>query len=125
MTHNTQKYQYLRPNEWYANKYPNIKGCCITIATVINKEEGLYSCNWIVTFKNPKDQFSKKTARETIANMDTNNPSTFSGTIILGKHYKRVAIVAKILSVLFYHENQLTMNYKEFVRHWLSHFMFE
>lgn len=121
---NIQKYQYLRPSDNDIRYEPLLKGCCITIATIVNKNDDQYSCDWIITFKNPRDQFSKQIAREMIATADVNDPYTFCGTLYLGKHYKRIEIVAKILSVLYYHEDQLTINYRLFVRRWLMCYMY-
>lgn len=113
-THNTQKYQYLRPSTYDIAMYPILKGCCITIATIIDKTDGIYTCDWRLTFKNPRDRFSKKIARQAIEELDIDE--SFGGSIVLGKHYTRFSIVAKILSVLYYHENLLTDNYRVYVR---------
>ncbi len=112
---NNIKYQYVTDHSKSNPEY------CITIATSISKDEqGLYSCEWIATFKHPKDRFEKKIARQAIAEHLTNDQYLFRGTIKLGRHYTRQSIIDKIFAFMYYNEQGLTSDYRMFIQHLLS-----
>lgn len=100
------KFQYIR-NE--SNRL------CVTIGTEIIDSEKYSHVFFAVSFKNPKDQFSKKIAREQV--MDNFPKMDFvSGELILNKgDYSRYEIVEKILMHLHINNVYMTKDYTRFI----------
>lgn len=96
------KYQYITEGKLSLSIYTEI----------VKSSEG-NKVFWSVSFKNPKDKFSKFDARKSL----TEKPRF---VIDLGKTFSRNEILAKILFSLLYHENAMTKDYRNFVRYLVS-----
>lgn len=106
--HRGTKYQYLIH-----------KDMCISIATTIRENsKGDAIVDWNVSFKNPKDQFNKRLAREVLATRSTKQ-------LIVESGYSRSDIVAKILSDLFYNLENISADYKWYVVYLLQQYVYE
>lgn len=98
INHRGTKYQYLTHGK-----------LCIAISTTIRENnKGDAIVDWAVSFKNPKDQFNKKIARDAIATRGTKQLFVESG-------YFRSLIVTKILSDLLYNIENLSSDYQSYV----------
>lgn len=99
------KYQYLTHGD-----------ICIAIATTIRaNKKGDAIVDWAVSFKNPKDQFNKRIAREAIATRGTKRLVVESG-------YSRSLIIAKILADLLYNIENLSSDYQWYVTYLLREY---
>ena len=81
----------------------------LTIGTHIFKNSnGDAKVKWAVTFKNPKDQFSKQMARETLSNREWK-------TLYVEAGYKRDDIVLKILCDIVYNFENVSFSYRPYI----------
>lgn len=110
------KYQYIQPCSYDVVLRPKLKDLCITIATDLEKlNDAVSLCHWIVSFKNPKDQFNKEAARQAIS--DNEARPYYGGCLELTNDYTRNEILSKILMLLCVHENRYTDSYRYYIRH--------
>ena len=81
----------------------------LTIGTHIFKDiNGNAKVKWAVTFKNPKDQFSKQMAREVLSNSEWK-------TLFVETGYTRDNIILKVLCDIGYNLEHVSSSYREYI----------
>lgn len=109
---NNVKYQYIRQEQY---EHLGNKDLCITIGTEIYQSDKTSHVFWSVSFKNPKDKFNKKIAREVVEQNFKLHDFT-SGELIYNRgEYTRHNIVTKVLMDLYINSVYLSDDYKKFI----------